>query len=278
MNQIENTLDLIKEECSYLAEVIDKIGFRFKGRQLSRTTESFIILFNRMMCNLYSISVLIEKYKTQPISNSLSLLFRSCISDMIIGFYLLTFKGKDPEMENEIRVLDSSFLKYVKKVSPLEQEILSKDGNELEKRLEENEIIVNDSFQELLDIDEQYKVLNARRIREKFYSKTSEFEGDLYKSNLSEEKMFEFLISKSKTPFASLYIYYRFFSQFQHFTHAGKELFHLSKSEFSYYFLYTLVYCYNFVIIINSEILEIEVIELEEHFEKVKNVVKNYRK
>jgi hypothetical protein len=197
---------------------------------------------------------------------------------MIIGFYLLTFKKDKILLENEIRVLDASFLKYVKKVFPIEQEILSKDEIDAENRINEIEETVKSTFKDLIESADNFKVLSPKMIREKFGSDITSFPNDLYNSNLSEEKMFEYLISKSKVPFTSLYIYYRFFSQFQHFTHAGKELFYLSKLDFIYYFFYTLILCYDFAIIVTSKILDLEVEEMGSHQEELKAVFKKYKK
>jgi len=146
------------------------------------------------MCNLYSISVLFEKYEQQPISSSISLLFRSCISDMVIGFYLLTFNKNKTALETEIHVLDASFLKYIKKVYPIEQELLLKDKDEVHKKKIEFEEILKLQFKELLDDENDFKVLTPKKIRDKFGTNKKSFRGDLYKSNLTEGKMFEHLI------------------------------------------------------------------------------------
>ena len=90
--------------------------------------------------------------------------------------------------------------------------------------------------------------------------------------------MFERLIAIGNVPFKSMYDYYRLYSQFQHFTHAGKELLHLSKSDYLYYFIHTLVLCYDFFIVINSEIFNVEVIEIKQNREELIDAFKNYKK
>jgi hypothetical protein len=270
--------NLTKEKSLYLAEAINQIGHGFNGRKISRINESFIILLNRLMCNLYSISVLLEKYEHKPISSSISLLFRSCISDMVIGFYLLTFNKNKTTLETEIRVLDASFLKYLKKVYPIEQELLSKDKDEANKKINKFEKFLKQQFKELLDDENDFKVLSSKKIRDKFGTNKKSFQGELYKSNLPEEKMFEHLITIGDVPFKSMYDYYRLYSQFQHFTHAGKELLHLSKSDYLYYFIHTLIFCYDFVFAVNSEILNIEVIEIKQNREELIDAFKNYKK
>lgn len=269
---------MTKEKSLYLAEAINQIGHRFNGRKISRINESFIILLNRLMCNLYSISVLFENYKFQPTASSISLLFRSCISDMMIGFYLLTFNKSKIALETEIRVLDASFLKYIKKVYPIEQELLLKDKDEANKKITKFEEFLKQQFKELIDDENDFTVLTSKKIRDKFGTNKKCFQGELYKSNLTEEKMFEHLIAIGKVPLKSMYVYYRLYSQFQHFTHTGKELLHLSKSDYLYYFIHTLILCYDFVIAVNSEILNIEVKELKQNREELIDTFKNYKK
>lgn len=269
MDSFNRRRSLLQEKTDYLAQVIDKIGHKFKNKEMFTSNEVYLILYNRLMSNMYSISLLFKEYQDQPLSNSISLLYRSCISDVLIGFYLLTFQ-KDPQtMLNEIKVLDAGFLKYIKAVLPMEQEALSKNEKEFQERIVELENEVKKIFEDLIHDQDEYKILNPKSIREKYQSNRLLFSEMQFKSNLSEENMFKHLISKMKPVFVSLYVYWRFFSQFQHFTHAGKQMNYISKSDFMNYFLHTLIICYEFVIIVNKEILNIEVSELSSHKEQL---------
>lgn len=270
-------IKVLQEKSIYLVQVINDIGKNLKNKETFVTVEVYIILYNRLMSNLYSISILLKEYEDQPISNSISLLFRSCISDILIGFYLLTFQNEPQTMLNEIKVLDAGFLKYIKKVLPIEQKFLSKDEKEAEAKISHIEEFIKKVFDDLIEKNKEYKILNASQIRDKFKSNKSIFTNDHYNSILTEEKMFEYLRNKVDPPFTSLFVYWRFFSQFQHFTHAGKQLNYLSKSDFIYFFTHTLILCYEFVLIVNKKILNISVTELEQNKKELINAFKSFK-
>jgi hypothetical protein len=219
----------------------------------------------------------------ENVSSSIALLFRSCISDVFLGHYLLLFKSDFNSFNGEIKIKDAEFLKYAKKVGYIEQYLLSNSPEDLDKREGEFLNIINNLFNDLIeDADtvsiKTLKLKSAKSIRQESQSKP-EFLGDLFNKIPTEDDMFNQLLildSKKEQHYKNVYILWRFYAQFQHYTFAGRNFTGSKKEDFLYYFIQSLMHCYYFTFMLQGEVFKIQIKDLEIHLKEIVNLIKEY--
>jgi hypothetical protein len=180
-----------------LHETINSVGLHFQGQEVNLHFEVYISILNRIDINIYSISKLSKDFLHKQISSSIAILFRSCFSDLVLGYYLLTFINDSQTFKNETLILSQSFLKnYVKDTLPIEQKLLAKDKNDHDKRLVELNEILRNEFAKIFEEVDSLKIKSAKMIRDENGSNRNLFkEKDVYNWELSEAVMFRHLFA-----------------------------------------------------------------------------------
>ena len=262
--------------------LINSNGFELSNKGVTLQQEVFLTLLNRIGVNISAIHHLSKVLPEENISSSIALLFRSCISDIVLGHYLLIFKDDLNTFFAEIKVKDAEFFKYAQKVSSIEQQLLSNSDAEFEKRKEEIYNILKEEFSEIIDcetVNGGFKVKNVETIRSESNSSIELF-GDFMNKHPNEEYMFHRLFShnqKLTDYYKSIYTLWRYFSQFQHYSFAARYFIRDSKENFLYYFIQSLKDCYYFVFVLQDEVFQIAFDGFEANMLKVLELYKEYR-
>ncbi len=266
-----------------LQRTINSIGLNYKDRQVNIQIEVFISILNRIGINISSINHLSKTLHEEQISSSIALLFRACLSDIILGHYLLSFKSDIITFENEIRVLNQSFLKkYVNDIYKVEQELLSTNEEDFKNRVAEFNNILKEEFLDILVDDNLLKTKSAKKIRDEFRSNKKYFNDmDVYNSELSESTMFKHLFAKKndlENYYKQVKVLWKYFSQFQHYTFPGRHFINDKKENFLLYFFQSLIDCYNFTNILKELVFQIDIPEFELNKQHLSDVYKEYSK
>jgi hypothetical protein len=144
----------------------------------------------------------------------LSILLRSCLADCMTGLYLGTFKN--PEFSEELDVLNLDFIKYMGSMIPLEVELwnmLSGENNDPQIKLDER----YDAFQRWLQSNkgEPWKAKSPADFRPSNPSRTEK---------IGFKSIHERLKTEARA-LAYMYNNYRYYSQYEHFTSIGRDIF-----------------------------------------------------
>jgi hypothetical protein len=119
-----------------------------------------------------------------------------------------------------------------------------------------------DSYCELIESPTNgliFSIKSAKKIRLESQS-NSELFGDSLKESLTEEYMFKRLFdhkSEFRNYYKSVYILWRYFAQFQHYSFSGRHFIAEYKEDFLYYFIQSLRDCYYFVYVLQNEIFHL---------------------
>jgi len=263
----------------HLLESINSIGYSFNGRKVDLVQDVYLSLLNRIGVNIASINHLSKVFHEENVSNSIALLFRACISDIIFGYYLIDYINDKESFDGEIRVKNVEFLKYIQKVGPKEQEILSKKTDKIQ--IDFNELIVNNFKDYVKEIDDNGKITfkNNSEIRKESKSKVVYLNNNL-NFKLTEEYIFENLKNKdSKTAdhFDSIYIFWKYYSQFQHFSHLGKVILYYKKENFLYDFMTSLLEAYHFISVIQRFVFDFSIEGYDQLKDELKQVYEEFK-
>lgn len=268
---------------SQLSMEINSIELMYQDKARDLITEVYLSLLKRIGINIKSINQLSKIFLKENVSSSIALLFRSCISDIFLGHYLLLFKADFNSFNGVIKIKDAEFLKYAIKVGPIEQSLLSKSNEDLVKREGEFLNIIKDKFHDLIENADSVstktlKLKSAKSIRQESES-NPEFLSDLFNKALTEDEMFNRLLvldSMREQHYKSVYILCRFYAQFQHYTFASRDFIRCEKEDFLYYFLQSLMHCYSFTSVLQKEVLQISLKDFKMHYQEIYNLVKEY--
>jgi hypothetical protein len=253
----------------YLQQSINSIGFSFHGKKVDLVQDVYLSLLNRIGVNIASIHHLSNFFIEENISSSIALLLRACISDIIFGYYLMDYINDEKTFEGEIKVKNVEFLKYIQKVGSKEQKVLSKKTGNVQ--LNFNELIINnyEGYFKKINNNGQVVFKSNSEIRKECGSKAIFINND-QNFSLTEEKIFENLRNKRpemEDHFDSIYIFWRYCSQYQHYTHLGVALQKQGKEFFLYYFMSLLLETYNFLSVMQIFVFNFSVV----NFDQVKN-------
>ena len=266
---------------SKLSDLIDSFGYSLEGRIFDKFEYTFFLLINRIGLNINSISRLANQEGVSHSGYSISLLFRAIISDIIVGYYLYSFKSDKVTFENELKIVDSVFLQYALAVAPEEQKLIEENEELRNNRLNElNKILISEFGELLKDIKANNLVRKKPfAIRNEYGSRRELFTSDEFfqsKKDISETEMFNHLKQKLvniESYIANLYILWRFFAQYQHFTFFGaQKLFDMDKLKLTLFHLYTLISCYDFIHILSERVFQHEIKEIETLKLKLKHI------
>lgn len=244
-----NHLKKIIEKVDELSRITNEIGESFNGKfgsELKLKGFVFLDLLLRINSNLEGIYLLLKPYNDQPeLKYPIALVLRACLSDVLTGYYLLSFQKDEKSFENEIKVLGLDYLNYAKsmvKTEPLFSKLNSKEL--LESKIKENESILFDRYKEYIKSTEDGKI--------QFYSvaelrKTSKDELFIIRGERSrkptDKNKFERL-SHIRLLQDALYIYplMRYYAQYQHYTFEGREINRVDPNENLKFFIQSIYY------------------------------------
>jgi hypothetical protein len=265
-----------------LQRIINSIGLKLISTHVDLQKEVYLTLLNRIGVNISSINHLSKVFYEENVSSSIALLFRACISDILLGNYLLMFKSDSNTFSGEIKIKEMEFLKYANKVSQIEQELLSDSIEECEMRKKEILNILKEDYSDLIEDsinNVDFKIKSVKKIRIESNSNPELF-GEAFNKHPTEDYMFDRLLghkSEFKNYYSSVYALWRYFAQFQHYSFTGRHFIADNKENFLYYFIQSLKDCYYFVFVLQDEIFQVAVHGFEANMLKVLELYKEYK-
>lgn len=214
------TFDIWIKRIDTTRDVLQTVGMKYHGeKNVPQEEFVFLDLLKRIKANLGGVSdILVDLNKLAPSDNfekkiPLSILLRSCLADCMMGLYLGTFKN--PEFSEELDVLNLDFIKYMGSMIPLEVELwnmLSGESNDPQIQLDER----YDAFSKWLQSNkgEPWKT-----------RKPADFRSDKSKTTKIDFPLIHDRLKVEARALAYMYNYYRYYSQYEHFTSIGRDIF-----------------------------------------------------
>jgi len=183
-------------------------------------------IFARFRLNIEGLLNLMDSfYEDFRLKVCVNLILRAICSDILTALYLATFYDKeDPELvglKNELDLLHSEFLKSIKQTIEEEHIFLDFFKTNQETTLEEKKEWFNKVATELLDENGKFKT--KKKIRETTNPKIKLGLTDSG-SFLTEIEKFNRIKDKGYGQFGFVFIGFKYYSQFQHFSQASKSL------------------------------------------------------
>lgn len=225
---MKNDSELIRKSANEIVNVINKIGLH--ATSLPKSKEAFAIdvvlidLLKRIMVNINAFNIiLIENTKHNNALNTIpmSLCLRTASIDCLTASYLLCIHTDDLTFINELHVMSLDYARYLKKIHEI-------------KRDYEHSV---SSTKEFNDWFEKFRIKHAKyynfKNNEWILKSADELRSGSnsnflewltkrkYKGKLTEDLKFEY-INESNKDLAVFYIFFRYFSQHQHYGFANR--------------------------------------------------------
>ena len=189
---------------------------KHKGRK--RMAEMSLI--RRVQCNLTAVSILARlSYKKDSLylKFPVGLLLRSCLMDTIYALYLHDMKAK--EAEEEIEVLNKDYVKSLVGRFDVYKDKVADIGLPEEEIKSCYDLGCEDTFIRYLTYEMDGEKLKTRTLKNKDLRTTH----DVRPGNLNIASMVDYVKTKTKHGCVvnRLNAYYRYFSQYEHFSEQG---------------------------------------------------------
>jgi len=221
---MKETFEKWIERIDVTSDVMEAVGQSYNGaKKVPKEQYVFLDLLKRIKANLrgcrdmlFELSLLDPNRDNFEKKIPLSILMRSCIADCLTGLYLASFDREG--FAEELDVLNLDFVKYLGSMIPLEIELyntLFEDREDAQRHLDER----HEGFSKWLqsDIGEAWKT-----------KKPVDFRSDKTRTNkidfLGIHQRLKEAAPELRT-FSYMYNFYRYYSQYEHFTSAGRELY-----------------------------------------------------
>lgn len=191
-----------------------------KAKRKGRKRRAEISLIRRIQCNLTAVSILAGfsyKKDTLYLKFPVGLLLRSCLTDTIYALYLHGMKAK--EAEEEIEVLNKDYVKSLDERFDVYKDKVVDIGLSEEEIKSFYDLGCEDSFIQYLTYEMDGEKLKTRAVKNKDLRTTH----DERPENLNIAGMVDCVKTKTKHGCVvnRLNAYYRYFSQYEHFSEQG---------------------------------------------------------
>ncbi|WP_345126352.1 hypothetical protein [Hymenobacter antarcticus] len=216
----------MKRYIESLIGAIDAIGEPYAGRPLPIPIieQTYLDLIRRIKASLMGILAQLNYWPEHgEMKVPISLLFRSCVTDVLLLLYLKSLEEHEPTFENELHVLDTLYVKFVKGLLDADQLTTTEDAKQ-----EAFKKLYADAAYLIEEVSPLLKFKNNKALRHGSDEELLKKGGKTLSSSLTTESQFAYL---SKLPefssLSSLYWLYKHFSQHEHYSHAGSVVIHL---------------------------------------------------
>ncbi|SHJ40245.1 hypothetical protein SAMN02745146_3046 [Hymenobacter daecheongensis DSM 21074] len=218
--------DFLKRYIESLIGAINAIGAPHAGRQLPIPIieKTYLDLFRRLKASLMGILAQLGYWPEYgEMKVPISLLFRSCVTDVLLLLFLKSLEQHEPTFENELHVLDTPYIKFVKGLLDADQLTTTEDAKQqaLSKLYADAAYLIEETSPAL-------KFKKSEVLRHGSDEELLKKGGRTFSSTLTTESQYTYL---NKLPeFSSLshlYWLYKHFSQHEHYSHAGSVIINL---------------------------------------------------
>ncbi len=202
-----------------------------KGSELGTVKIVLLDLMKRIQSNLNGMKLLMNELSNDRlIILPVSLLTRTCLSDALTGFYLLTFSHHKESFENELNVMGLDFIRYSEKLANLEPYFSGQDLSDDEFRNIINAKLesIASSYPKLVVRVENVKLIKKKPKEIRESSRKQLFFDEISMSaQLTDNEKFDHLFNNSFVGvkiLSYMYLLFRFYSQFHHYTSETRNL------------------------------------------------------
>jgi len=192
----------------------------FHQRRTENFTNYFLDIIGRFRYNIEGLSAIMDSFHNDyRLKNCVNLLLRSICSDALTALYLLTFYDKnEPDntsIKNELDLISSEYLHFVKQTMEEEHQYLEALKLKTFQTIDEKRNWFLNLAPELIDTNG--KIKNRKQIRA---TTKPEIRSGLKEigSFLSENEKFQRIKKYGFDDYGFIFIAYKYYSQFQHFT------------------------------------------------------------
>lgn len=222
MNQTE-IKDFYVEELKLLKR-IQSYGKEQRQGKLERVEKVTLLLLYRIYSNLYSALILtVDGYKKRKISFfqlPIGIILRCCYTDCLFALYILCVDKDRAYEELELRTIE--YANSLLERREVYRDQVKSTGAEWDDELIDNfwELTMEDNFLGLLTFDDNMEELALTK-----QSKDQLQEAGLTKAKsvgATEQKNFLIGIPEIKAVATRLFHYYKYFSQYEHFSENGQ--------------------------------------------------------
>lgn len=229
--KIEN-LSIINNSINIIEKVLKEYCISIEKKEYAKLPLTFVDFIGRYRVNLKSINSQVQSFMESGESLSflpIGLIMRCCLEDTIQAKYLLLFVDDLEIMQREVdvtslRSINSNLQTYIKE-APEYWKCPEDKKKELEIELESayREYRKNNSiyFSERGNLKKSYELRKESANWEKFFEK-ERVKKDGYDNSAG---FWHSMIKKKDKDFASVYMHYRYFCMFEHYTFASRMAF-----------------------------------------------------
>ena len=264
-------LTIINNSICIIEEALKRYCFSIEKKEFTKLPLTFVDLIGRYRVNLKSVNSQVQSFKENDESLSflpIGLIMRCCLEDTIQAKYLLLFID-DPEiMEREIDVtslhsIKSNLQSYIKE-APEYWKCPEDKKKELENELESayREYKENNSnyYNKKGNLKKSYELRKESANWKKFFKK-ERVKKDRHDNSAS---FWHIMIKDKDKDFASIYMHYRYFCMFEHYTFASRNAFVWNPVGFNIFavsieFVYRIIH--HILIFLEAEKIYIEEVE-----------------
>jgi hypothetical protein len=216
--------DLLRRHVDFLSNAIDSIGEPYGGTRPALKEHTYLDLIRRIKCSLIGVSKLLESWPEQvEVKVPISLILRTCLTDMLLLLYLGTFDNSEDSFRNELLLLDIDYIKFVKTM-------IENDGIAVPDSETDKDAYIKSTLDKLYagasHLLKSATASTPKKVEE--IRATSDLQlflvAEAYKQPLSERSMYEQIKAHPDiTSLSPLYLIQRYFSQHQHYSPAGRD-------------------------------------------------------
>ena len=224
--KFKNDVDTLRLTLNEILEFSKDNLIAFNARTVENYASYLLDIFARFRLNIEGLLNLLDSfYEDYRLKICVNLILRAICSDILTALYLATFYDKeDPEhiaLKNELDLLRSEYLKSSKQTIEEEHIFLELFEANQKTTLEEKNKLFNKFAGELLD--KNGKLKTKKQIRE---TTNPKLKLGLIDSGsfLTEIEKFNRIKEKGLGKFGFVFIAFKYYSQFQHFSQASKAL------------------------------------------------------
>lgn len=234
----EHNNQILLSATKILVKAVDLIGQRAVSKPFSDNKllkHAILDLCKQIYANLYALNTLLSDFhdernnlKRVPIA----LITRGALADCLTGVYLITFRNNPESLKNEINVMGREYAKFLRffeeeKINYLEKSEKLDVKEEMKKWVtlfKKNQPYLFDN-----PSDSEWQLKSPKTLRHTSEIKLpKELDGPLTEDKKSERIRQNDL----KGDFDSLYIGFRYFSQYQHYSFSNRKMIEELREEF----------------------------------------------
>lgn len=214
--------DILKCYIESLVGAINAIGAPHAGRPLPIpiVEQTYLDLIRRVKASLMGILAQLEYWpEHSEMKVPISLLFRSCVTDILLLLYLKTLEGHEVTFENEVSLLDKPYIRFVESLITTGQLAGTETDEEKATALQ---ALYQKAARLIKQSEPEMELHNNAVIRATSDQKLLKLQERELKSGLTTESQFKHLAEHMDfNSLSDLYWLYKNSSQHEHYSRAG---------------------------------------------------------